>query len=258
MKTTRNFLFIMASILLLCITIPSNYAQGKELGKEIDRLNENINYLEKRIKMLKTYKQKLDSGKYYLLYDKEGDEVLVSKDDLIKDTDKPWEVAAKIDEANKTTKMLYDKILHSISLDTSELSEKKKELAKLEKEFNRRHQEGHAFVEVKINQEKFSRPRKNLVRWDWQIRFDEINGVGVTIKKGLAKGYRGGELKLNKVDPLNIRIEPYGSALLSKPYMQYGTKYDKRSPGKMKYIYTGIDDNGNEVKAELEITRYPK
>ena len=90
-------------------------------------------------------------------------------------------MAAKIDEANKITKTLYDKILYTISKDTSELSEKKKELAKLEKEFNQRHQEGRGYVEVKINKEKFSRPRKNVVRWDWQMRFDEINGVGVTI-----------------------------------------------------------------------------
>ena len=82
--------------------------------------------------------------------------------------------------------------------------------------------------------------------------------MGVTIKKGWARGYRDGELKLNEVEPMNLRIEPYGSALLSEPYMQYGTKYDKMSPGKMKYVYSGVDDNGNQVKTELEIERYPK
>ena len=74
----------------------------------------------------------------------------------------------------------------------------------------------------------------------------------------MAKGYRGGQLKLNKVDSLNLRIEPYGSALLSDPYMQFSTIHNRTGPGKMKFIYSGIDDNGNKVEAELEITRYPK
>lgn len=258
MNTTRIFPIILTSILLLCIAISTDYALGEEISKKIETLNTDIKALEEHLELCELYKQKLDSGKYYLIYDKEGEEKLLRKYDLIKGTEKPWEVAAKIDEANKMTKRLYDRLLDTISQDKSELSEKKKELAKLEKEFNQRHQEGHAFVEVKINKEKFSRPRKNLVRWDWQLRFDEINGVGLTIKKGLAKGYRSGELKLNKVDPLNIRIEPYGSALLSEPYMQFSTIHNKTGPGKMKYIYSGIDDNGNEVKAELEITRYPR
>ena len=215
--------------------------------------------------MCELYKQKIDSGKYYLIYDEEWEERLILKNDLIKDTDKPWEVAAKIDEANKITKSIYKRLLRTISQDNSELSEKekelaekRKELAELGKESYQRHQEGHALVEVKINKEKFSKPRKNLVRWDWQVRFDEINGVGVTIKKGLAKGDRGGKQQLNKVDHLNIRIEPYGSALLSDPFMQFSTVHNKTGPGKMNFIYSGIDDNGNEVKAELEITRYPK
>jgi len=253
MKTTRIFSIFVASILLLFNTFLNHYAYGKDIGKMIDSLLKDIAMSESILKKCKIYKQKIDSGKYYSI-----NERLIPKDDLIKDTDAPWEVAAKIDEAKKITKADYNRLLRTISLETAEIAEKKKELAKLEKEINQRHQEGHAFVEVKINQEKFSRPGKNLVRWDWTLRFDEINGVGVTIKKGWARGYRGGELKLNKVDPLNLRIEPYGSTLFSKPYMQYGIVHDKTSPGKMKYVYSGIDDNGNEVKTELEITRSPK
>ncbi len=253
MKATRISSIIAASILLLCTTFLIHYAHGKELGKRIETLLQDIEFLESHLKMCNTYKQKLDSGNYYSI-----DEKLIPKDDLIEDTDPPWIVAAKIDEAKKITKNEYNKLLNTISWDTAEIAKKKKELAELEKEFKQRHQEGHAFVEVKINQEKFFRPRKNVVRWDWQMRFDEINGVGVTIKKGLAKGYRGGKQQLNKVDHLNIRIEPYGSALLSDPFMQFSTVHNKTGPGKMNFIYSGIDDNGNEVKAELEITRYPK
>ena len=259
MKTIRIFSIILASILFLCTTFLIDYAHGKDITKRIDTLVDDIAFLESHLKMCETYKQKLDSGNYYSI-----DERLIHKDDLIKDTDPPWMVAAKIDEAKKVTKNEYNKLLNTISWDTAKIAKKKNELAELEKEFKQRHQEGHAFVEVKINQENFSRPGKNEVRWDWQLRFDEINGVGVTIKKGLAKGYRGGELKLTKVDPLNIKIEPFGSALLGSAtppsivYMQYGTKFDKTSPGKLKLIYSGIDDNGNKVKAELEITRDPK
>jgi hypothetical protein len=258
MKTVGTFTIILASILLFFSVIPLRYAQGREIEKKIDQLNQDIKAIESQIKLIKMFKQKIDSGKYYFIYDENGSLELVRKDDYPKVTDEPWKVYAKIDKAKKITKIEYNNLLNIFSQKTSELSKKKEELAKLEKEFNQRHQEGHAFVEVKINQEKFSRPRKNLVRWDWQIRFDEINGMGVTIKKGLAKGYRGGKQQLNKVDPLNIRIEPYGSALLSDPYMQFSTVHNKTGPGKMKFIYSGIDDNGNEVKAEFEITRYPK
>ena len=89
MKTTGSFLFIVASILLLCIAIPGNYAQGEELGKKIDNLIQDIKNLESHLKLCKLYKQKLDSGKYYLIYDKDWEEQLIRKDDLIKDTDKP-------------------------------------------------------------------------------------------------------------------------------------------------------------------------
>ena len=153
--------------------------------------------------------------------------------------------------------------MYTLSKNNSELAKKKRELAELERGFNQRHQEGRGYVEVKINQENFSRPSKNVVRWDWQLRFDEINGVGVTINDVWTRGYRGGELKTDNVEFVGLKIEPYGSALLgsassSKVFMQYGTARDKTSPGKIKYIYSGLDDNGNAVKAEMEITRSPK
>jgi hypothetical protein len=257
MTTTRIFPIILASILLLCITFPLNYVQSRDLTEEIEDCNYSINKMEKYRKGLENIKQKVDSGKYYIIREK-GIPKLVSKDDFIKKTEKPWEVLNKTDSAKKNTKSDYEKILGELRIVNYYLSREKERLDKLEKELNEQHQEGRGYIEVKINQEKFTRPRKNLVRWDWQLRFDEINGVGVTIKKGLAKGYRGGELKLNKVDSLNIRIEPYGSAFLSDPYMQFSTIHNKTGPGKMKFIYSGIDDNGNEVKTELEITRYPK
>ena len=82
--------------------------------------------------------------------------------------------------------------------------------------------------------------------------------MGVTIKQVWIRGFRGGKEKINRREPSHHRIEPFGSEFIDTPHMQFGTKYNKYGPGTMQYVYTGTDDNGNEVKAELEITRYPK
>ena len=63
MKTRKVFPIILASILLLSIASPINYAQGKDLEKEIDRLKEEVNRLEKRINKFNRHKQLIDSGK---------------------------------------------------------------------------------------------------------------------------------------------------------------------------------------------------
>jgi hypothetical protein len=260
MNIFKYFLFIVLPTILLLIATTANYAQNKNIIHEIEDHKKSISIYEDILKSFNNKLHEVESGKYYVLRDKKGKYILELKKDFIKKLDElePWEVINRIDAANITKKILRDKLLKEIKDTSSVIDRYKSQLAKLEKEYNKRFQEGRGYIEVKINKEEFSRPGKNLVRWNWQFRFDEINGVGVTIKQVWIRGYRGREEKINRRLPSKHRIEPYGSKFIDTPYMQYGTKYDKTSSGTMKYVYTGNDDNGNEVKAELEITRYPK
>ena len=117
---------------------------------------------------------------------------------------------------------------------------------------------GHGYVEVTINKEDYLKPHKNLHRWNWQFRFAEINGVGVTLNKCWERGYRGSEEQVNRKTAVHVRIKPFGTAFLDKPFMQFSTNFDKSSPGTMKFIYSGVDDNGHKLKTKvLEITRPP-
>lgn len=259
---------IMIAALILILTV---HATHSAQNKEIEILIKDIKLIKYHKQYLKDAKGKIESGEYYIIWDYESlwdyeSQRLISKKDFFNKLDKreatgeitPLQVIDYIDQAKKMTKETYNYLLRRIKELDEEISNKERELAKLEKEESERFQKGRAHFEVKINREKFSRPSKDLLRWDWQFRFDEINGVGVTIKQCWTRGMRGSQVKENKREPMNLRIEPFGSGLLFTPYMQYGIKYDKKSPGTMKYIYTGIDDNGNKVKAKINITRYPK
>ena len=254
-------------ILLLALSTICSAADYSEISSRIDKLNKIIKGLESDNSRLKNVKRKYDSGKYYSINPEV--EILIKKEDYQNKLDEfvqknkitHLEYIDNIEYARENTEHNYKELLRRIRKLDQEISGCKKTLAALaalEKEKEKRFQEGHAFVEVKINKEKFSRPRKDLLRWDWQFRFDEINGVGVTINKCWVKGMRGSQVKENKPEVVNLRIEAFGSALLFKPYMQYGVKYDKKSPGIMNYIYSGTDDNGNKVEAKINITRYPK
>ena len=228
MKISKISLFATALIILLSIFMPTNYSQAKNIEEMRDLLfkiincDEKLNKLDKEFSELeKEYNRRLQEGDGYK-------EVKIKMENLVREIIHLNEQARKL----------------------------RRELAELEKKIG--YQEGHGYIEVKVNREIFSRPSKNLLRWDWQLRFDEISGVGVTLTKCWERGYRGSKEKVNRQISINLRIDKFGSAFLDTPFMQYSTNYDKRSPGTMKFIYSGFDDNGNKVKTELlEITKYP-
>ena len=176
MKTTKISPIIVAPILFWCIIFPLNYAQGRDIADEIDARSYGIKKMEEIRDFLEKIKQKIDSGKYYFITDNDSLK-LVSIDKFIKQDDNPLEIINKSDAAKKDTKNNYNKLLEKLKELNFYLTTERIIVAKLEKELNKQYQEGRGYIEVKINKEKFSRPGKNLVRWDWVLRFDEINGV---------------------------------------------------------------------------------
>jgi hypothetical protein len=268
MKIFINYLVIVLStIIILIVTTVINAQESntilpvkrEEMLIQMKNLRLNISKNEEHLKYHNDILRKIETGKYYVIRDEKGKLSLELKNDFIKKLNelKPWEVINRIDAVKRDTKVEYDHLFTECKAFSQSIEFEKKWLANLEKEYNETFQEIRAYIEVKINKQKFSRPGKNLIRWDWQFRFDELNGVGVTIKQVWIRGYRGAKEKMNRREPSNHRIKPFGSVFIDTPYMQFGTKYDKTSPGTMRYVYTGTDDNGNEVKAELKITRYP-
>jgi hypothetical protein len=270
MKIFINYLvLVLSTIIILIVTAVVNAQIGittvlpvkrKALASRIKDLKYSISKGEERLKYLNDILRKIETGKYYIIRDEKGKLSLELKKDFLKKLNelKPWEVINRVEAVKRDTKVEYDKLFKDCRSLSNQIDREKIWLANIEKEYNKTFQEGRGYIEVKINKEKFSRPGKNLVRWDWQFRFDEINGVGVTIKQVWIRGYRGEKEKMNRRLPSNHRIEPFGSEFIDTPYMQFGTKYDKTSPGTMRYVYTGTDDNGNEVKAEFEMTRWPR
>jgi len=244
---------------LICYSSPTTAYSAQD--KRINELRKKIKKLERKKEKYENAKRIFEAGEYYNI-PLIG---FISKDDyknkigklIVNNKIKISEGPLKILEAEKYTKEAYKELSFRIRENDWNISYYKKKLASLEKERSKRFQKGHGYIEVKINSEKFSRPSKNLVRWKWQFRFDEINGVGVTLTKCWVRGYRGKEQRMNKRKSLNIRIEKYGSKFIDTPFMQYGIKHDKKSPGTMIFVYTGNDDYGNKVKAELRITRHP-
>ena len=116
-------------------------------------LIENIKIYEKHKYNLDEIKRKIDSDRYYYIRDKTGILKLVHKDNLVKKSDKPWEVFHKINAAKEETKTEYSNLLASLKLinhylfvlkneltkHKREISEKKKKLSELEKERSKRY-----------------------------------------------------------------------------------------------------------------------
>ena len=243
--------------------MPGNHAYGSKLDDEIKILKKKINLAEYLINNYKETKRKLDSGKYYVKLNKSigpvKNNLILQKEYLNKlDNNEPLKLYNAMNLIQNHTKNEYNRLLYEIKEDSRSVEELKKTLTALEKKENQRHQEGYAYIEARVNRERYSQPRKNLHRWDWQIRFDETNGVGVKIYECWERGYRGSTEEVKRRTPMNVYVSPYVSAFIDTVFMQYSTYHDKTRSGTMKFIYNGIDDNGNKVKTELlELTRFP-
>ena len=250
-------------ILFLFVISPNRYTYGRDIGEDIDNLRKKIEELKHDKFELERRKKLLDTGEIYIIHIKyKGSESYewVKKDDFLRGMEnlKPWEAFAKTQSAKSHNKHESDLISADIQRTEHKLAELRKKLAKLENEINQRHREGYAYIEARVNRERYSQPRKNLHRWDWQIRFDETNGVGVKIYECWERGYRGSTEEVKRRTPMNVYVSPYGSAFIDTVFMQYSTYHDKTRSGTMKFIYNGIDDNGNKVQTELlELTRFP-